>query len=87
MNRDSKIKVIKKHALHDKDTGSAQVQVAILTTRINQLTEHLKTHKKDNHSRRGLLGLVGQRRKHLQYLKVHKSAEYEKLIADLDLRK
>ncbi len=87
MKRDNKLKIIKKHALHEKDTGSAQVQVAILTQRINQLTEHLKGHKKDNHSRRGLLGLVGQRRKHLQYLKVHRGADYEKLIAELDLRK
>ncbi|MEK7145695.1 MAG: 30S ribosomal protein S15 [Patescibacteria group bacterium] len=87
MKRDTKKKLITKHALHEKDTGSARVQVAILTTRINELSEHLKTHKKDNHSRRGLLKLVGQRRSHLLYLKTKNKEDYEKLLDQLDLRK
>lgn len=87
MDHDAKKKVIKKYASHEKDTGSAQVQAAILTTRINQLTEHLKTHKNDLHSRQGLLKLVGKRRRHLQYLKGKNQEEYEKLIDKLDIRK
>jgi len=87
MKHDEKKKLIKKYGKHDGDSGSAQVQVAILTGRINELTGHLKTHKKDLHSRRGLLKLVGQRRRHLQYLK-HKNREgYESLIEQLGLRK
>jgi small subunit ribosomal protein S15 len=86
MKRDDKKKIIKKHQHHGKDTGSPEVQVAILTHRINDLTEHLKTHKKDVHSRRGLLKLVGKRRSHLQYLK-HKNKEgYEELIGKLKIR-
>lgn len=86
MKRDDKKKIISGHQKHDKDTGSPEVQVAILTQRINDLTEHLKTHKKDVHSRRGLLKLVGRRRGHLQYLK-HKSKEsYEELIKKLSIR-
>lgn len=87
MKRDAKKKLIKKFAKHDGDTGSAQVQVAILTERINQLTDHLKSHKKDNHSRRGLLKLVGKRRSHLQYLKAKNKEAYEMLIDKLKLRK
>ena len=82
-----KKKIIVTHATHDKDTGSAQVQVAILTNRINSLQSHLKDHPKDNHSRKGLLAMVGKRRKHLDYLKKKKEDEYEKLIADLGLRR
>lgn len=87
MERDQKLKVITKFAKHDKDTGSAQVQVAILTKRINELTEHLKEHKKDNHSRRGLLLMVGKRRKLLNYLKNSKPEVYDEVIKGLELRK
>jgi small subunit ribosomal protein S15 len=85
--RQKKKKIIAKFAKSDKDTGSAQVQVAILTDRIKELTEHLKTHKKDNHSRRGLLLMVGKRRKLLNYVKNSKPELYEKVIKDLALRK
>ncbi|MDH5596874.1 MAG: 30S ribosomal protein S15 [Candidatus Peregrinibacteria bacterium] len=85
--KDQKKKVITEFAKHQKDTGSAQVQVAILTTRINELTEHLKEHKKDNHSRRGLLLMVGKRRKLLNYLKNSKPEVYEEVIKGLELRK
>ncbi len=79
--------IIEEYHLHPQDTGSPEVQVALLTTRINQLIDHLKTHKHDEHSRRGLLKLVGQRRRHLAYLK-HKDAErYQELIQRLGLRK
>ena len=87
MKRDQKKKVIAKHAKHAKDTGSAQVQIAILTKRINELTSHLKTHKKDNHSRRGLLLMVGKRRKLLNYLKNSKPEVYEQVLGSLKLRK
>jgi small subunit ribosomal protein S15 len=87
MERDLKKKVIVKYAKHEKDTGSAQVQVAILTKRINELTEHLKEHKKDNHSRRGLLLMVGKRRKLLNYLKNSKPEVYDEVIKGLELRK
>ena len=87
MNRTKKKKIISSHQKHDKDTGSAKVQIAILTERINELTEHLKTHKKDNHSRRGLLLMVGKRRKLLNYLKNSKPEQYAEIIRDLKLRK
>jgi small subunit ribosomal protein S15 len=82
-----KQQIIEEYHLHPQDTGSPEVQVALLTTRINQLIDHLKTHKHDEHSRRGLLKLVGQRRRHLAYLK-HKDAQrYQELIQRLGLRK
>lgn len=87
MKRDQKKKIIGQFASHDDDTGSVQVQIAILTERINQLTEHLKEHKKDNHSRRGLLLMVGKRRKLLNYIKNSKPELYEEVIASLSLRK
>ena len=87
MQRDAKKTIIKKFATHQGDTGSSQVQVAILTNRINELSEHLQLHPKDNHSRRGLIGLVAKRRKHLQYLKLNKTAIYESILQDLSLRK
>jgi small subunit ribosomal protein S15 len=87
MKHDEKKKLFKKFGKHEKDTGSAQVQVALLTTRINQLTEHLKSHKNDQHSRQGLLKMVGKRRRHLTYLSTKNKDQYEKVIADLDLRK
>jgi small subunit ribosomal protein S15 len=73
--------------MHEGDTGSPQVQVALLTRRINELTEHFKTHKKDNHSRRGLLKMVSQRRSLLDYLKRRDIEGYHKLIARLGLRR
>ena len=82
-----KEEVIHKHRLHDKDTGSAFVQIAVLTERINNLGPHFKAHKKDNHSRLGLLKLVSRRRKLLDYLKREDEAAYQKLIVQLDLRK
>ncbi|MCB1198426.1 MAG: 30S ribosomal protein S15 [Bdellovibrionota bacterium] len=82
-----KAKVIEDYKIHDKDTGSPEVQVAILTNRINHLTEHLKTHKKDHHSRRGLLKMIGARRRHLDYLKRMEVERYKKVIGSLGLRK
>ncbi|MBL8162172.1 MAG: 30S ribosomal protein S15 [Anaerolineae bacterium] len=79
--------IIQGHARHEKDTGSPEVQVALLTTRINQLTEHLRTHRHDEGSRRGLLKLVGQRRRHLKYLSQTKPDVYRDLISRLGLRR
>lgn len=79
--------IIEEYHLHPHDTGSPEVQVALLTTRINQLIEHLKMHKHDEHSRRGLLKLVGQRRRHLAYLKHKDNQRYLELIQRLGLRK
>jgi small subunit ribosomal protein S15 len=79
--------IIEEYHLHPQDTGSPEVQVALLTTRINQLIDHLKTHKHDEHSRRGLLKLVGQRRRHLAYLKSKDAQRYQELIQRLGLRK
>ena len=84
---EDKNRVIKEFATKDGDTGSPEVQVAILTSRINTLTEHFKTHKKDNHSRRGLLKLVAQRRKLLDYLKRKDEARYQDLIKRLGIRR
>jgi len=82
-----KTELIKEYATSAGDTGSADVQVAILTERINNLTEHMKVHKKDFHSRRGLLIMVGQRRRLLDYLKLKESARYENIIKRLGLRR
>ena len=79
--------VVAKFRTHEKDTGSPEVQVALLTERIVYLTEHFKIHKKDHHSRRGLLMLVGQRRRLLDYLKSKDAARYRKLIDGLGIRK
>ncbi len=79
--------VIAGNRLHDTDTGSPEVQVALLTSRINHLTEHLKTHQKDHHSRRGLLMMVGRRRRMLDYLKANDIERYRALIAKLGLRR
>ena len=79
--------VIGNHRLHDTDTGSPEVQVALLTERIVHLTEHFKTHKKDHHSRRGLLKLVSQRRRLLNYLKNKDVSRYRSILAALQLRK
>jgi len=78
---------VEKFRTHERDTGSPEVQVALLTERIQYLTEHFKTHKKDHHSRRGLLKLVGQRRRLLDYLKSKDAARYRKLIEGLGIRK
>ena len=75
------------HKLHDSDTGSPEVQIALLTERINHLTEHLKTHKKDHHSRRGLLMLVGRRRRMLDYVRGIDVERYRAIIAKLGLRR
>ena len=82
-----KTEVVAKYRRHDKDTGSPEVQVALLTERIAYLTEHFKTHKKDHHSRRGLLKLVGQRRRLLDYLRTVDAARYKALIDQLGIRK
>ena len=82
-----KTEVVTKYRRHDKDTGSPEVQVALLTERIAYLTEHFKTHKKDHHSRRGLLKLVGQRRRLLDYLRTVDAARYKALIDQLGIRK
>ncbi|MBP7928580.1 MAG: 30S ribosomal protein S15 [Acidimicrobiia bacterium] len=82
-----KTAVMQEYGLHQSDTGSPEVQVALLTKRINHLTEHLKVHKKDHHSRRGLLMLVGQRRRLLDYLKGIDVERYRSLIARLGLRR
>ena len=84
---DKMAEVIKDNARADNDTGSPEVQIAILTTRINQLTDHFKMHAKDNHSRRGLLMMVNKRRSLLDYLKREDSERYTALIAKLGLRK
>ncbi|MCL2579617.1 MAG: 30S ribosomal protein S15 [Oscillospiraceae bacterium] len=85
--KDQKTEVIVDNRRHENDTGSPEVQVAILTRRINDLTEHLKIHKKDHHSRRGLLKMVGQRRGLLNYVKKKDIERYRALIAKLGLRK
>ena len=83
----SKKEIIDQFKLHEGDTGSPEVQVALLTNRINSLTEHFKTHKKDHHSRRGLLMLVGQRRRLLNYLKEIDVKRYREIVKSLNLRK
>ena len=87
LTTEAKLAVIKEYATHEGDTGSPEVQVAILTSRITYLTEHLKEHKKDHHSRRGLLNLVGQRRNRLDYLRRKDIERYRSLIERLGLRK
>ena len=87
MDKQVKAEIIAKYATHEGDTGSPEVQIALLTWRINHLTEHLKTHKKDHHSRRGLLQMVGSRRSQLNYLKDIDIERYRSLVAKLELRK
>ena len=81
-----KDEVIRKHQMHESDRGSAPVQIALLTQRINDLTDHFRKHKKDHHSRRGLLMMVGKRRRLLEYLKRTDLDRYRQLIEDLGLR-
>lgn len=87
MRKEEKTQVIEQNRLHETDTGSAEVQIAILTKRINDLTDHFKANKNDHHSRRGLLKMVGQRRGLLNYLKNNDITKYRELISDLGLRK
>ena len=87
ITKEKKAEIMKEYQLKEGDTGSSEVQVAILTYRINDLNEHLQTHKKDHHSRRGLLKMVGQRRNLLNYLKNVDIERYRTLIARLGLRK
>jgi len=84
---EQKQEIIAKYAKHDGDTGSPEVQIALLTRRIDDLTEHLKTHKKDHHSRRGLLKMVGQRRRLLNYLQASDVERYRAIVKQLKLRK
>lgn len=85
--KEQKGKIIKAHRRSELDTGSSEVQVALLTERINQLTDHFKNHKKDVHGRRGLIGLVNRRRKLLDYLKKTDVKKYSSLIKELEIRK
>lgn len=87
LSPEQKQQLIEKYRLHDSDTGSPEVQIAILTERINYLTGHLKEHKKDHHSRRGLLKMVGQRRGLLNYLRDNDIARYRTILEKLNLRK
>lgn len=87
MVKETKTSIIEANKLHEKDTGSPEVQIAILTERINSLTEHLKVHKKDYHSRRGLYQMVGKRRNLLNYLMKKDISRYRAIIAKLNIRK
>ena len=87
ITQELKEKLIKEYGTKDGDTGSADVQIAILTSRISTLTEHFKTHKKDNHSRRGLLKMVAQRRKLLDYVRARDEERYRTLIGKLGIRR
>ena len=87
MTKERKEEIIKTYKRDEKDTGSPEVQVALLTERITELTEHLKVHKKDNHSRRGLLKMVGKRRNLLNYLEKNDVEKYREIVEKLNLRK
>jgi len=87
LKKAEKTAIMDKFHTHTSDTGSPEVQVALLTTRINQLVEHLKGHKGDNHSRRGLLKMVGERRRHLRYLSKKDATRYKEIVDRLGLRK
>jgi small subunit ribosomal protein S15 len=87
MTQEEKTAIMQEYALHEGDTGSPEVQIAVLTKRINDLTEHLKEHKKDHHSRRGLLKMVGHRRNLLAYLQNSDIERYRVIIAKLGIRK
>lgn len=86
LNKEKKHEIIEGFKVHEKDTGSPEVQLAILSERINYLTEHFKTHKNDHHSRRGLLQLVGRRKSLLDYLKESSKERYKKVVAHLGLK-
>ena len=87
LSTEQKKEIIQTYNVHVNDTGSPEVQIALLTTRINQLVDHLKAHKDDEHSRRGLLRLVGQRRRHLAYLSRKDATRYKEIVERLGLRK
>jgi small subunit ribosomal protein S15 len=87
LTKEKKEEIIKRFELHERDTGSPEVQIALLSERLNSLSAHFQVHKKDYNSRRGLLKLVGQRRRLLEYLKRKDRARYERLIKELGLRK
>jgi len=87
LTKEQKQRIIQDYRIHESDTGSPEVQVAILTQRINELTEHLRAHKKDHHSRRGLLKMVGQRRRLLNYLKDNDIGRYRAVVERLGLRR
>ncbi len=87
LSKEEKSKIMQNYKIHDKDTGSSAIQIALLTKRINDLTEHFKVHKKDHHSRHGLLKLVSQRRRFLDYLKRQDPKKYSKIIKELGLRR
>jgi small subunit ribosomal protein S15 len=87
LSPDRKAEITARHRRGDADTGSPEVQIALLTSRIQYLTEHFRTHKKDHHSRRGLLRLVGQRRRLLDYLRKRSVDRYRKIISELSIRK
>jgi small subunit ribosomal protein S15 len=87
LTKDKKQELVGKHGRQDKDTGSPEVQVAMLTERINELTEHLRTHVKDHHSRVGLLKMVGRRRRLLRYLERNDLERYRSLVSELGLRR
>ena len=87
LSKEKKQEIIRKFRVHERDSGSPEVQIALLTERINQLASHFQVHKKDFHSRRGLLKLVGQRRRLLDYLKSKKIERYRQIVKELGLRK
>ena len=87
LDKENKLDIIKKYQIHENDSGSPEVQIAILSERIRLLTEHLKVHKKDHHSRVGLLKMIGLRRRQLKYLKDKDPNRYKKVIASLGIRK
>ena len=87
LTKNEKNQIIQDYGRHDGDTGSPEVQIALLTQRIQQLTDHLKSHQQDQHSRRGLLKLVGQRRRHLKYLSDTDPESYQQLLQRLGLRR
>ena len=87
LTKEEKLKIVEEHGGGDKNTGATEVQIALLTSRIQQLTEHFKVHKKDHNSRRGLMKLVGQRRRLLKYLLANEPEKYQSLVQKLGLRK
>ncbi|MEK7170067.1 MAG: 30S ribosomal protein S15 [Patescibacteria group bacterium] len=87
LTKNRKQKIIKEVAIHDKDTGSPEVQIAVLTKRIDELSKHLKEHRKDTHSRRGLLSMVADRQSHLRYLKKKNTRRYNAILRKLELKK
>ena len=87
LTKNRKQKIIKEVAIHDKDTGSPEVQIAVLTKRIDELSKHLKEHRKDTHSRRGLLSMVADRQSHLRYLKKKNTRRYNEILRKLKLKK